>query len=240
MALNVPTIDIKKDMQRVSKMGFIRSKRKDNTGIGFTLETLLGIPENNKGEPDFIYEGLPIELKSQRKKASSRITLSTKSPVWNPLRDREIVKKMGYRDKKGRIGLKITLKTNEFNAKGFKLCLNLDKDRLDIVHKKFGCTCFFQYSKLLESIRSKIYENLLLVTADTKKTGKIEYFHYVGAILFSKFKEEKFTELLQKGIVVWEFRMHLKDSGSVRDHGSGLRISKKYMDDLFESSEKIL
>lgn len=64
----LPEIDIKNKLSEISKKGFIKSLRKDNTGIGFTLETLLGIKENNLGEPDFIYKGLKVELKAQRKR----------------------------------------------------------------------------------------------------------------------------------------------------------------------------
>ena len=34
--------------------------------------------------------------------------------------------------------------------------------------------------------------------------------------------------------------MHLKESGSARDHGSGLRIGRKYLSQLFDNEEKIL
>ena len=94
----LPEIDIKEKLKEIKEKGFIKSLRKDNTGIGYTLETLLGIKENNIGEPDFTYNGLKVELKAQRKKAGSRVTLSTKSPVWDPLRDREIINKLGYTD----------------------------------------------------------------------------------------------------------------------------------------------
>lgn len=42
--------------------GFIASRRHGNTGIGFTLETELGIVENNIAEPDLG----EIELKAHR------------------------------------------------------------------------------------------------------------------------------------------------------------------------------
>ena len=80
----------------------------------------------------------------------------------------------------------------------------------------------------------------MLVLADKKKENEGEYFHYVEAFLFSDFNEDNFKNLLIEGKIVWEFRMHLKESGSARDHGSGLRISRKYLGSLFEKKEKIL
>ena len=58
------------------------SKRKGPTGVGFTLETLLGITENNRQAPD--YKG--IELKAGRlnhKMPRSRTTLFSKIPDWS-------------------------------------------------------------------------------------------------------------------------------------------------------------
>ena len=114
----LPRIDIRKRLREIKDRGFIKSLRENNTGIGYTLEKILGIKENNVGEPDFIYNDLKVELKSQRKKASSRITLSTKSPIWDPLKDREIISKLGYIDKKKRQGLKVTLKIEDYNKIG--------------------------------------------------------------------------------------------------------------------------
>ena len=79
----LPEINIKEELKKIKRKGFIKSLRKDNTGIGYTLEETLGIKENNNGEPDFTYNGLKVELKAQRKKAGSRVTLSTKSPIWD-------------------------------------------------------------------------------------------------------------------------------------------------------------
>jgi len=236
----LPEIDIKKKLKEIKEKGFIKSLRIDNTGIGHTLEKLLEIKENNIGEPDFTYNGLKVELKAQRKKAGSRVTLSTKSPIWDPLRDREIIEKLGYTDKKGRKALKVTLKIDGFNPKGFKLQLDDKKGRLDIIHKTFGVVCYFNFSDLISAIKTKLYENLLLVLAEREHRGDDEYFHYVEATLFSDFDEENFKELLNEGKIVWEFRMHLKESGFARDHGSGLRISRKYLGRLFEREEQIL
>ena len=53
----------------VSRKGFIKTMRPGDTGVGFTLETLLGIEANSNKAPD--YKG--IELKSSRvSKASNK------------------------------------------------------------------------------------------------------------------------------------------------------------------------
>ncbi|HLD12491.1 MAG TPA: MvaI/BcnI family restriction endonuclease [Candidatus Nanoarchaeia archaeon] len=234
----VPEIDIKDTLQKISKMGFVPTLRSDDTGIGYTLEILMAIKENNSGEADLKYLGIPVELKAQRKKASSNITLITKSPNWNPLPCKGIIEKYGYKDVKKRQGLKVTLKATEFNSQGLKF--EIINGNLNIVHKKDGVICYFVLDELMLKIRDKLFENLLLVFADSKKIKGIENFHYNEAYLLTHLSEEKLTELIKGGFLVFEFRMHIKESGSVRDHGSGFRLNRRHITQLYEKREKIL
>ena len=91
--------------KQIKELGFVPTRRKGPTGIGYTLETLLGIAENNEAHPDI--EG--AELKAHRTKGNSLITLFTfNNKVWKmpPL---EAVKKYGSLDKDGRQGLYYTM-----------------------------------------------------------------------------------------------------------------------------------
>ena len=45
--------DFIEEFEKVKAMGWIKTHRAGPTGIGKTLEDLLGIPENNLDEPDF-------------------------------------------------------------------------------------------------------------------------------------------------------------------------------------------
>ncbi|MBU2052885.1 MAG: hypothetical protein KJ721_01430, partial [Nanoarchaeota archaeon] len=208
----LPEIEIVKELKKIFQKGFIKSMRSDNTGIGYTLETLLKIKENNIGEPDFKYNKIPVELKSQREKASSRVTLMTKTPHWNPLKPKEIMEKFGYKDIQGRQGLKITLTANNFNAKGFKLEVDKKANRLNIIHKDYGVVAYFDVTELMDCLKKKIYQNLCLVLAEVKKINKEEYFKYKKAILLKDLSEESFENLFNDGLIVWEFRMHIKES----------------------------
>ena len=246
MAEILPEINIKEKLKELKEKGYVKSLRKDNTGIGFTIETLLGIKENNLGEPDFTFNGMPIELKAQRLDATSRVTLFTKVPHWSPMSAKEIIEKYGYLDAKGRTGLKITLKANEFNNKGFKLEVDVDTNRLNIIHEDGGIVSYFEIEELMETLRKKISENLLLVLAQRKTEDEEEYFHFVQAILLKKLSEEKFEELFNDGFLVWEFRMDIRERNEgkgdffVRDHGPGFRLSRNHLDKLYEEQELIL
>jgi hypothetical protein len=237
--MTLPKIDIVRELKELFKQGYVKSLRSSDTGIGYTLETLLKIKENNSGEPDFDYGDLPVELKAQRGTASSRVTLMTKTPKWDPLKPKEIMEKFGYKDLHGRQALKITLTANNFNAKGFKLEVDRKNNRLNIVQKSYGTVAYFDIKELMQKLSDKIYKNLILVLADSKKKGQQEYFRYTKAILLQELNEEAFEKLFNEGLIVWEFRMHIKPDGSVRDHGPGFRISKNHISKLYGKSKVI-
>ena len=100
--MEIPEIDIKKKLKEISQRGFIKALRKSDTGIGFTLETEMGIKENNLKNEDFTYKGENVELKTQRKNMTSNITLFTKEPVKGELNDRKLIDKYGYKNGHGR------------------------------------------------------------------------------------------------------------------------------------------
>lgn len=230
-------IDVKHAMREIDIKGFFPTLRDGDTGIGYTLEETWGIVENNSGEPDLIYKEIPVELKAQRTSATSRVTLMTKTPRWDPLDPKEIMEKFGYKDKNGRQALKITLYLDSFNNKGFKLEFN--HERLNIVHRTGGVVAYFDVQELMGKLHEKLYENLLLVLADNKRINGKEYFHYKNALLLTHLSEDAFRKLFKEGLIVWEFRMHIKENGSVRDHGPGFRLSRLHIKKLFDNSQQI-
>ena len=68
--------DFVKEYSKICAMGWIKTHRSGPTGIGKTLEDLLGIVENNIDGPDFG----DYELKSCRLNSNSMLTIFTKTP----------------------------------------------------------------------------------------------------------------------------------------------------------------
>lgn len=64
-------------LNEISKKGYIKNLKSGDTGIGFTLETLLGINQNSSQKPDYF----GIEIKSLRKR-SKKGTLFSQVPDW--------------------------------------------------------------------------------------------------------------------------------------------------------------
>ena len=69
--------DFIREYKKIVDMGWIRTHRAGPTGIGKTLEDLLGIVENNIDGPDFG----EYELKSCRINSNSMLTMFTLSPL---------------------------------------------------------------------------------------------------------------------------------------------------------------
>jgi len=106
-----PTIqDLKAKLEKIKAMGFVKTHRAHNTGIGKTLEDLLDIKENNIRLPD-VGE---IEIKTKRNDSNSMLTLATKSPKPRGV-NRRLFEQYKYLDAEGFWNLHSTvyaLKTN--------------------------------------------------------------------------------------------------------------------------------
>ncbi|MBU1487108.1 hypothetical protein KKH56_03545 [bacterium] len=83
-------------LKAIKEMGFIKTHRAGNTGIGKTLEDLLGITENNIPGPN----ATMIELKSARRDMGSMLTLFTKSPL-PPRANSILLDRFGYESSRG-------------------------------------------------------------------------------------------------------------------------------------------
>lgn len=234
--MEVPEIDIHSRLKEISKMGFVKSLRKSDTGIGFTLEKLMGIRENNVKNEDFTYLGSLVELKAQRQSTTSNITLFTKEPEKGKIKDGMLIQRYGYKNGQGRNALKITLNTKEFTPQQLKLSIDKKEAKIIVVHKKDGRLWFWDANQLASKI-----SNLLLVFAETKKLKGLEYFHFNEAYYFTHFKNEAFFDLLEHGEIVVDLRMHVRQNGTVRNHGTAFRIADiKDVEQCYEKRGRIV
>ena len=67
-------------LKSVSTEGYIKTLRPGDTGVGYTLETKLGIQANNNRAPD--YKGIEIKSGRQRSQRSGRTTIFSQVPNW--------------------------------------------------------------------------------------------------------------------------------------------------------------
>src|SRR3989339_578160 len=121
---------LKKELIIIKELGFVKTHRTGDTGIGKTLEDLLGIKENNIPLHDI--EGV-AELKAYRKNAKSMLTLFTLEPLpKGGDRDRTLLDNFGYSKRaNGRSKeLHSTLSCKRYNNQSLKLSVAEDKIRV--------------------------------------------------------------------------------------------------------------
>lgn len=109
----------------VKALGWVKSNRKNNTGIGKTFEDYIGVVENNVDEPDLY----GYEIKSHRTESASYVTLFTKSPSFPKGANSILKDKFGseYEDKPLK-RLHTSMFANSYNTYDNRLSFKLIND----------------------------------------------------------------------------------------------------------------
>ena len=244
--------DFLRKINEIKQMQYVKSHRVGDTGIGKTLEDLLGITENNISGPDFA----TYELKSARKDSVSMLTLFTKAPLPNSA-NMNLLAAFGYAQRKkarnfkqptlggakidepkiplGDKELHVTVDANQPNSVGLKL--GIEDDKIVIENQK-GIAAYWDNSTLQSSFEKK-YHKLIYVLAGHRKEGA-EYFWFNEAYLLDGFSFERFSELIKEGQLKVDIRIGHHADGRLHDHGTGFRILPKYLPQCFQKIERIL
>jgi len=225
-------------IKSLKRLGYVKTHRIGNTGIGKTLEDLLGIKENNVPGPN----GAKVELKSARKNAKSMLTLFTKSPL--PDGANSILLKMyGYPSRKGNKKKELHSTVNALNyntlkgKSGFKITLK--KTRVELTPSKGKSVAYWDRDTLKKSFERKLYR-LLYVKADSKGVGRNEQFWFNEVWLLKGFNFNNFIKLLRKGDILVDVRIGQYPDGRPHDHGTGFRVNPNKLDLCFSERTKIM
>jgi hypothetical protein len=243
-------------MNQIKKLGFVESNRSGDTGIGKTLEDLLGINENNIAGPDFdIYE-----LKSGRKDSSSMLTLFTKAPMPKGS-NKTLLEAFGYKQRNkqnqnqvhvtdymaGQIHehelstrekeLHVTIDSKSVNSVGLKL--EVKGDGIYIANEK-NVLAFYQECYLKDAFEKKYGKKAIHVLASSKKENGKEWFWFNEAYLLEGFSFEKFSKLVRDGVIKLDLRIGHYPDGRPHDHGTGFRVLPKYRHECFEKVKRII
>jgi hypothetical protein len=225
-------------LQEIKAMGWVETHRNADTGVGKTLEDLLGITENNVPGPD----AAGVELKAVRRSSGSLTTLFTKEPPrgkeHRPLWSQEMIRELGYTDDDGRPALKVTIEPDIPNSQGFYL--NYTDHDIEIKHEDAGTCAIYPIDWLQKKFEQK-FPQLVMVFAQSEKRDGREYFHYDEAYHLDGFDGDEFLNLMREGDITVDLRMHIKESGANRNHGTAWRImDESELDRAFEERTPLL
>jgi len=219
-----------KRFEVLKQKGFIPSKRRGPTGVGYTIETELEIAENNIALPDLG----KIELKTHRAKSSSMITLFTfNNKVWQ-IPQLEAIKKYGSLDKNGRLGLYYTMSLKP-NSAG--LFLNVEDSTISVRHISGEVVAIWPLEALSERFTQKI-PALIFVSAFTEEQDGREHFHFYRAQLMQGTSPELLANQFREENILVDLRLHDKGTRA-RNHGTGFRTYERKLPFLFKKIEDL-
>lgn len=234
------------EFKRISDMGWIKTHRTGNTGIGKTLEDLLGIPENNAHAPDFG----EYELKSKRIGTPSMLTLFTKSP--QPRRaNNYLLNKYGYvgntYENPAEKALHVTLTSSRYVKIGptdRSLIIKHNESKIWIASDIEDENVYWDKEELKKAFEQKYLGKFVYTYAECRGGGANEEFWFKEAYEVSGFSYEDFVQLLLKGKIFIDIRIGRYHDGAkrdrVHDHGTAFRIREDDEKDLFKNKRKIV
>ena len=234
-------------IKEINKLGFVESIGTSDSGVGETLEHLLGIKRNPSKKPD--YKG--IELKTSREYKPNRTTLFTKVPDWKNskgMTNLKLIKEYGYceADKNGveRLNLNCTLKANTPNPQGLYLKVDEDEDLLinrSLIDDEDKYVLQWDLEELRSALAKK-HKETFWVDAESKiveKDGeKKEYLRYHTIIHTKNPNISMFSYLIESGVITVDYIMHKYKDKAIRSHGVPFKLHKNNLKLLFPDPEK--
>ena len=222
--------EFKQAFAKLKSQGWVKSRRKGPTGVGHTLEQLIGLKENNIASPDLD----KIELKAHRINSPSMITLFTfNRKVWK-MKPLDAVRSYGTVDKNGRKGLYFTMSLKP-NSTG--LFLYVGDDAISVRHISGKIIAEWPIAILAKQFAQKV-PALLLVSAFSEMRGDDEWFKFDRAQLLTGTSPDIIRNQIEAGNILVDLRLHDKVT-SARNHGTGFRAYEDKLYHLFEKVEEL-
>lgn len=236
---------LKKEFERIKKMGYVESTRNGTTGIGKTFEDLIGKAEDSIDEPDF--HG--IEIKTKRGYNKRYISLFCAAPKG--LMDYEIkrlTEKYGYPDKvlrEYKVFRAIACSGHlELVANRYLFSLKVDYENrklfvgiFDRNFKLIEMSTYWDFDLLEDKLKRKLSYLALIKAWPNKVNGK-DYYKYYDIIFYKLRGFEQFISLIEDGSIAVLFNVGIYRTGEkiglIEDHGTTFRIKEKDLNRLFE------
>ena len=261
--------ELVEEIREIFQQGWHKSVKKtlntrNDGAVGNTLETLLGLKENNLPIPN----AQEWELKGQRAHTTSLVTLKhiEPSPTATRIVPNLLLPYYGWRHKSAgerypekEMSFRSTTCATEYTARGFKIVVDRDQQKIRFVfdHKhakiikpeiaawlnsvetRIGLgpitpEPYWGLDDLRYAIGSKI-SNCFYVIADSKMERKREFFLYRELYILSGFSFERFIKCIEDGAVLIDF-----DARSGHNHGTKFRIRQGHWRELFSDFTRAL
>lgn len=237
--------DFIREYTKICGMGWITTHRSGPTGVGKTLEDLLGIDENNIDGPDFG----DYELKSCRVDSSSMLTMFTKTPQPKGAAD-TLRHTFGYASDAYNNDEKVlhaTLSSDRYVSiadTGHRLIIICSDSKVSIVAEDGHEYAYWTKDQLQKAFEKKYKNKFVYAKAHSRGSKASEQFHFFEAFEVSGFDYNAFVSLLKQGKIYIDLRIGQYHSGAKKgkthDHGTGFRIKEIDQPRLFKINRRIV
>jgi hypothetical protein len=206
------------------------SLRQGDTGIGYSLEALLGIAANSSKLPD--YKG--IELKSGRG-AKTRATLFAQVADWDisPCKkSAEILNKYGY-ERENDFKLNCTISTQRKNSQGLSFIYDQAKDQLQEWHENTNLVAIWPGEILRKRLKEK-HSETFWVEAKSSNIDGLEHFQLLKVTHTKSPLISQFIPLVQSGVITMDHLIKRDGKNNrVSERGPLFKMNKRDLDLLF-------
>ena len=156
------------------------------------------------------------------------------------MKQKDLILKYGYKDGKDRQALYSTVNNKKPNAQGFYIKPEIAKNLIILCNKDSN----FNYAEwstyvLAGKFMTKM-DRIILAIAESKIIEGKEHFHFDEVTLLEYPTPEKFLEAFKKSEMFLDLRMHLKESGAVRNHGTAFRMTENNLKLLYSKQKKLI
>lgn len=231
-ALGPIASELLEKLRDISKQGFIRTLRPGPTGVGFTLESMLGIRANPNKRPD--YKGIEIKTgrTNRRGQPSVRTSLFSLVPDWSRSDYSAIglLHAYGKTNSSGRRQIYCSLGPSPNPTFGFYLAVNDSEDDLYSRRAKPSGTpaetdehvLRWRLTELRKALLEK-HRETFWVKARSRSAGRLEEFHYYEVEHTQGPISGYLAPLIESGHVELDFTLSIQRSSlgkeRARDHG---------------------
>ena len=237
---------------------------RNDGAVGNTLETLLGIKENNLPIPN----AREWELKGQRSHTSSLITLKhlEPSPTALGIVSNILLPLYGWKHKQAglkypasEMSFRSTTSAKEFTKRGFRIIVDRNQAKIRFIFDSskvnttqpeikawlnsvdqrislgpFKNEPYWGFEDLKYAVGEKI-KNCFYVVADSRLIDGREYFLYKELYLLFGFSFDNFLKCVEDGNILVDF-----DARTGHNHGTKFRMKQGYWNSLYSKVDKMM
>ena len=222
-------------------MGFVNTLRPGSTGVGYTLETLLGIAANSSRSPD--YKGIEIKTGRRKSKRSGRTTLLSKTPDWDLSRlkgSKEMLYERGrFNEKKNRVQLFHELSATKTNSYGMLLEIEHAQGFLHQVfvdNEETQSDVTWDIPVLQRRLIEKHPETFWITVETSGRSGDAdEKFRYSWVEHTRAHDPSVFPFLIEAGVITLDYTITELRPGVAKDQGYLFKIKTPDLGLLFSS-----